>query len=204
MLRIDSMEDFLAVKESMAPVYVTSKTKGQVLVPCVNTMLVKSELVVANTYNPNHVSDDKMQLLMQSILDNGFCFPIVAIWDDEQEKFVIVDGFHRRSISGDEYLDLDYVPVVVLQHDITKRMAATVQFNKARGVHAVDLDADVVRALIEQGLSEEEVATRLGMEVDAVHRYKQMTGVAALFSKANWSMAWEMVEEEAEGGEGSS
>lgn len=204
MLRIDSMEDFLAVKESMAQVYVTSKTKGQVLVPCVNTMLVKSELVVANTYNPNHVSDDKMQLLMQSILDNGFCFPIVAIWDGDQEKFVIVDGFHRRSISSDEYLDLDYVPVVVLQHDITKRMAATVQFNKARGVHAVDLDADVVRALIEQGLSEEDVATRLGMDVDAVHRYKQMTGVAALFAKANWSMAWEMVEEEAEGGEGSS
>ena len=50
------------------------------LVPCMSTLLVNTALVAANAYNPNHVSDDKMTLLMQSILDNGFCFPVVAIW----------------------------------------------------------------------------------------------------------------------------
>jgi hypothetical protein len=136
-----------------------------------------------------------MHLLAQSILDNGFCFPVVVIFDPEQEKFVIIDGFHRRSISGEDWLDLDYVPVVVLEHDISQRMAATVQFNKARGVHQVDLDAEVIRALVEQGLGDEEIAAKLGMEVEAVHRYKQVTGVAALFAKADYSMAWEMVDE---------
>lgn len=197
MIRIDSIEDFEKVRESLShPVFVNSSSRGKISVPCASTVLVKSELVVANTYNPNHVSSDKMELLMQSILDNGFCFPIVVIWDQDQEKFVIIDGFHRRAISGEDWLDLDYVPVVLLAHDITKRMAATVQFNKARGVHAVDLDADVVRALIEQGLSEDEVATRLGMELDSVHRYKQMTGVAALFANSEYSMAWEMAEDD--------
>lgn len=196
MKRIDTIEDFRSVQSQVTePVWVHSRTHGRIQVPCVSTVLVKSELVIANTYNPNHVSADKMQLLMQSILDNGFCFPIVVIWDEDQEKFVIIDGFHRRAISGEEYLDLDYVPVVLLAHDMTKRMAATVQFNKARGVHAVDLDADVVRSLIEQGLSEDEVATRLGMELDAVHRYKQITGVAALFARAEYSEAWEMRDE---------
>ena len=137
----------------------------------------------------------KMRLLEQSILDNGFCFPVVTIYDPEQERFVIIDGFHRRSISGSDWLDLDYVPVVVLEHDISKRMAATVQFNKARGVHAVDLDAEVIRALVEQGLSSEDIATRLGMDIEAVHRYKQLTGVASLFSNSEYSRSWDMVED---------
>lgn len=195
MKRIDTMQDFLAERAQMQPVYIQSRTRGQVLVPCANTLLVKRELVVANTYNPNAVSSDKMELLQQSVLDNGFCFPIVTIWDDADGVFVIIDGFHRSRIGSDEFLDFDYLPVVVLSHDMTKRMAATVQFNKARGVHAIDLDADVVRSLIEQGLTEQEVAQRLGMELDAVHRYKQVAGVAALFAKSAYSSAWEMVED---------
>lgn len=195
MKRIDTMQDFLAERAQMQPVYINSRTQGQVLVPCANTLLVKRELVVANTYNPNAVSSDKMELLQQSVLDNGFCFPIVTIWDDADGVFVIIDGFHRSRIGSDEFLDFDYLPVVVLSHDMTKRMAATIQFNKARGVHAIDLDADVVRSLLEQGLTEQEVAQRLGMELDAVHRYKQVAGVAALFANSAYSSAWEMVED---------
>ena len=195
MKRIDTMQDFLAERAQMQPVYIQSRTRGQVLVPCANTLLVKRELVIANTYNPNAVSSDKMELLQQSVLDNGFCFPIVTIWDDADGVFVIIDGFHRSRIGSEEFLDFDYLPVVVLSHDMTKRMAATVQFNKARGVHAIDLDADVVRSLIEQGLTEQEVAQRLGMELDAVHRYKQVAGVAALFANSAYSSAWEMVED---------
>jgi hypothetical protein len=195
MKRIDTMQDFLAERAQMQPVYIQSRTRGQVLVPCANTLLVKRELVIANTYNPNAVSSDKMELLQQSVLDNGFCFPIVTIWDDADGVFVIIDGFHRSRIGSDEFLDFDYLPVVVLSHDMTKRMAATVQFNKARGVHAIDLDADVVRSLIEQGLTEQEVAQRLGMELDAVHRYKQVAGVAALFANSAYSSAWEMVQD---------
>lgn len=194
-LRIDTMEQFLAARDGLEPVYVTSKTHGKVLVPCANTMLVRPGLVVANTYNPNSVNDEKMALLQQSILDNGFAFPIVAIWDDEQGKFVIVDGFHRSVIGGPDWLDFDYVPIAVLNHTIAQRLAATVQFNKARGVHAVDLDAEVIRALIGQGLTEEEITVKLGIDLDTVHRYKQLTGIAELFKGAQYSLAWEMVDD---------
>lgn len=39
---------------------------------------------------------------------------------------------------------------------------------------------------------EEDVAVKLGMEPEAVHRYKQITGVAELFKNSEYSMAWEM------------
>jgi hypothetical protein len=137
-----------------------------------------------------------MDLLKQSIQDNGFCFPIVTIWDEETELFIIIDGFHRDTMGDPKWMDLDYIPLVVLRHDITKRMSATVQFNKARGVHAVDLDAEIIRALIEQGMKEDEICVKLGIDLDTVHRYKQLTGVAEIFKNAQYSMSWEMQEDD--------
>jgi ParB-like chromosome segregation protein Spo0J len=194
MLKIDTIEQFRAARKSIEPAYITSKKLGRIPVPCVNVMLVARDLIQANAYNPNSVSDDKMNLLKQSILDNGFCFPIVTIWDDDQEAFVIIDGFHRDQMGDPEWLDLDYIPLVVLQHDITRRMTATIQFNKARGVHQVDLDADVIRALIEQGQSEEEISKHLGIDLETIHRYKQLTGIADLFKNSEYSASWEMID----------
>lgn len=75
-------------------------------------------------------------------------------------------------------------------------MAATVQFNRARGVHQVELMGDLVRALIEQGASDEEISKHLGMEMEEVYRLKQITGIAELFKNQPYSKAWEMVEVE--------
>jgi ParB-like chromosome segregation protein Spo0J len=167
----------------------------KISMPCLETKLVPRDSIVANNYNPNFVSPDKMDLLRQSIVDNGFCFPIVTIWDDDLEKYVIVDGFHRFTICSPEWLDIELVPVVVLEHDITKRLVATVQFNKARGTHAVDLDADLIRTLIQQGMTDEQVSTHLGIDLDTVHRYKQVSGVASLFANVEYSASWSMVED---------
>ena len=170
--------------------------KREIKVPCLDVKLVPRELVQANNYNPNHVPKDKMELLKQSILDNGFCFPIVTIWSEEDGKYIIIDGFHRYTICQPEWLDIEQVPIVVLEHDISKRMAATIQFNKARGVHQVDLDADVVRSLLEQGMSEDEVSRHLGIDLDTVLRYKQMTGIVDLFKNIDYTPSWEVSDEE--------
>lgn len=191
---IDSIEQFKQIRDSIQPVYITSKKHGKIEVPCANTLLVARELIIANNYNPNSVTKSKMEMLKESIIGNGFCFPIVTIWDDELEMFVIIDGFHRDSMGDVKWLDLDYIPLVLLKHDISKRMVATVQFNKARGVHQVDLDAEIIRALIEQGLTEDEICTKLGIDLETVHRYKQLTGIAEIFKNAQYSMSWEMEE----------
>jgi ParB-like chromosome segregation protein Spo0J len=193
---IDTPEQYYAWRNAMQPVILAGKGKVRIPAPCANTVLVRRSMVVANTYNPNHVSPDKMELLRQSVLDNGFAFPCVVIWDSEAEQFVIVDGFHRFTVTGPDWLDLEYVPVAVLDHNAAQRLAATWQFNKARGSHEVDLDADLIRALIEQGMSDEEITVHLGIDLDTVHRYKQITGIAALFANSVYSLSWHMREVE--------
>ena len=165
--------------------------KGTVACPCFDVILVDIDKVQANNYNPNAVAENNMKLLEQSIVDNGMCFPVVTIWSEEEEKYIIVDGFHRYSIFKD-YLQAKQLPIVVLQQDIKQRMAATVQFNRARGVHQVELMGDLVKGLVEQGMSEDDIAEHLGMQLEEVFRLKQITGVAELFKKQLYSPAWEM------------
>ena len=193
MIFIDTIEQYLAVKETIQPVFVQGK-KHKIAIPCANTLVVNRELVLANTYNPNSVPDGKMDLLAQSIIDNGFAFPVVTIYDPDLGKLVIIDGFHRFLIGGYDYLGLSHIPVVVLAHDAAKRMVATIQFNKARGVHQVDLDADVIRALIDQGMGEDDIAVHLGIDLETIYRYKQLTGIAELFKNAQYSMSWNIME----------
>lgn len=168
-------------------------TRGIVKLPCMTPIIVPIDKVRANTYNPNHVSDNNMELLLQSILDNGFCFPIVTIYDDIIDQYIVVDGFHRYLIFKD-YLKADCIPVVVLEHDLAQRMAATVQFNRARGVHQVELMGDLVQALVNQGLSDEEIGQHLGMDLEEVFRLKTVTGIAELFKNQVYSKSWVMME----------
>ena len=167
--------------------------KGVVKLPCMAPVMVPVAKLQANNYNPNHVSDDNMELLLQSILDNGFCFPVVTIYDDILDKYIVIDGFHRYLIFRD-YLEAETIPVVVLDHDISQRMEATVQFNRARGVHQVELMGDLVQALVQQGASDEEISKHLGMDMEEVFRLKQITGIAELFKHQNYSKSWEMME----------
>jgi len=185
----------LDANEPVAAPSTWREKRGRVDYACLRVILVRWCEVVANGYNPNSVPPDKLDLLAQSIADNGFCFPIVVVRDEERGVYVIVDGFHRWTVSGPEWLACEMVPVVVLSRSMADRLAATWQFNKARGHHSVDLDAELIRSLIEQGLSEAEVCTRLGVDLDTVHRYKQVTGIAALFARSNYSAAWSMTDD---------
>lgn len=168
-------------------------------IPCQRIQMVPRDKIQANNYNPNHVPRDKMELLKQSIIDNGFCFPIVTIWSEEDGKYIIIDGFHRYTMCQPEWLDIDPVPVVVLKHDISQRMAATIQFNKARGVHELDGDADIVRSLVKQGMSDADICQHLGIDAETELRYKQLTGIVELFRKVNYSVSWSSDGDEKDG-----
>lgn len=165
--------------------------KGDIKLPCMSPIIVPIDKVQANNYNPNNVAKNNMLLLEESIMSNGFCFPVVTIYDDTIDKYIIVDGFHRYTIFKD-YLEAEEIPVVVLEEDIVQRMAATVQFNRARGVHQVELMGDLVAALARQGVDDEEIAQRLGMELEEVLRLKQVTGIAEIFKNQDYSHSWEM------------
>lgn len=169
--------------------------KGDIKLPCMEVKIVPIDQVQANNYNPNEVASNNMSLLEESILSNGFCFAVVTVWDPDLEKYIIVDGFHRYLIFRD-YLRAQELPIIVLDHDISHRMEATVQFNRARGVHQVELMGDLVQALVGQGVPDDEIAKKLGMEEEEVYRLKQITGIAELFKNQQYSRAWEMAEVE--------
>ncbi len=169
---------------------VIETNKGALRLPCMQPIIVPIEKLRANNYNPNAVDDGNMKLLETSIMTNGFCFPIVTIFDPNEDAYVIIDGFHRYSIFKD-YLKAKEIPIVVLEHTIEQRMSATVQFNRARGVHQVELMGSLVKSLIEQGVDEVDVCEQLGMDIDEVHRLKQITGIAELFKNQPYSKSWE-------------
>lgn len=189
------IETEMGTFEIPEPPAIKMKNGKELSLPVLCPILVPRELVVANNYNPNHVNHQNMELLKTSILDNGFAFAIITIWDEDLGKFVIVDGFHRDEIL-DEWLGCEEIPIIVLDHDAKQRMNATVQFNRARGVHQVELMGDLVQALVEQGVDDLEISQKLGMEIEEVFRLKQITGIAELFKNQTYSKSWGMVEVE--------
>ncbi|MGM0139977.1 hypothetical protein IGI65_002455 [Enterococcus sp. DIV0755b] len=153
--------------------------------------LVPIDEVYANDYNPNIVAAPEMKLLETSIIENGFCYPIAVI-KDENNMYCIVDGFHRYTVA--KKLNLKEIPVVVLKHDIVKRIAATVQFNRARGTHQVlDMSKIVIR-LVGEGKTDSEIAEMLGMDGDEVFRLKQLSGLKEAFKNKEFSKSWEEFE----------
>ena len=157
--------------------------------PCMQPKLVSIDKVVANNYNPNKVAKPEMELLYKSILEDGLTMPVVTFYDEKTDKYVIVDGFHRYTIVKD-YFKSDVVAISVIDKDIKQRMASTVRHNRARGVHKVDLQADMVVDLLKKGWNDNDISKELGMTLEEVLRLKQQTGIAELFKDRTHSKSW--------------
>lgn len=101
---------------------------------------VPLDKIQANDYNPNSVAVIELQLLATSIEHDGYTQPIVTIYDSDQDKYIIVDGFHRYFVmkQNEEIRNRCHglMPVTVIQKDINDRMASTIRHNRARGKHS--------------------------------------------------------------------
>lgn len=151
--------------------------------------------VIANDYNPNAVAIKEMQLLHKSIKADGYTQPVVVVFDEQKDKYVIVDGFHRTTIMK-TYPDVQEMtgrklPVVVIEKDINERKAATVRHNRARGTHSVVSMSDMVFSMLDNGMTDAQVANELGMEKEEIVRLKHITGFSKLFADKEYSKAWE-------------
>lgn len=56
---------------------------------------VHIDRVKANDYNPNAVAQHEMTLLHTSISEDGYTQPVVTIRDEENDSYIVVDGYHR-------------------------------------------------------------------------------------------------------------
>ena len=162
--------------------------------PVYNVKAVSIEKIKANRYNPNSVAKPEMDLLYKSILEDGYTMPIVCYYIEDEDIYEIVDGFHRYSVMlnhKDIYeRENGMMPVVVIEKDISNRMASTIRHNRARGTHSIELMSNIVSELVDSGMSDAWIMRNIGMDADELLRLKQISGLAALFQNKEFSKSW--------------
>lgn len=130
---------------------------------------VERDKVTPNDYNPNKVSKQNLELLKQSILTNGWTLPIVV-----RPDYTIIDGFHRWTVAGQEPLKSmlgNMVPVVVVEHkDRAGNIYGTVTHNRARGTHLLEPMKVIVKELLNEGKTVDEIGKQLGMRPEEIFR----------------------------------
>lgn len=133
-----------------------------------------------------------MELLYQSIKEDGYTMPIVCYYLPEEDVYEIVDGFHRYTVMKthkDIYeREQGCLPVVTIEKDISNRMASTIRHNRARGSHSIELMSNIVSELVKAGMSDAWILKNIRMDADELLRLKQMSGLAELFRNKEFSI----------------
>ena len=168
--------------------------------PVYNVVAVPLEKVYANEYNPNVVAPPEMKLLELSIWEDGYTMPCVCYYIKEEDRYEIVDGFHRYMVMKTSKRIFDrengLLPVAVIDKDISERMASTIRHNRARGAHQVELMSSIVAELTKSGMSDAWIMRNIGMSKDELLRMKQITGLAELFADKDFGRSNDWIEEE--------
>jgi len=162
--------------------------------PVYNIIRVPIKKIQANSYNPNFVASPEMKLLEKSIWEDGYTMPIVCYYLKDEDRYEIVDGFHRYLVmkNSPEIAEREnhQLPVSVIDKPLSERIASTIRHNRARGTHSIDVMVNIVQQLKEAGLSDSWIMKNIGMENDELLRLKQISGLAALFAEDDFSEAW--------------
>lgn len=167
--------------------------------PVYNVIAVPIEKVVANSYNPNIVPPPEMRLLELSIWEDGYTMPCVCYYRKEDDRYELVDGFHRYLVmkTSPRIYDREHglLPVSVIDKDYSQRIASTIRHNRARGTHSVELMTEIVAELTRAGMSDAWILRHIGMDRDELLRMKQLTGLAELFANKEFSESADWDEE---------
>ena len=163
--------------------------------PVYHIKAVPIEKVVANSYNPNIVAPPEMKLLEISIWEDGYTMPCVCYYLNDKDQYEIVDGYHPyRVMKTSQRIyerEKGLLPVVVIDKDISHRMASTIRHNRARGTHSIELMSSIVSELVNSGMSDDWIRKNFGMDRDELLRLKQITGLAALFANKEFTLSEE-------------
>lgn len=163
--------------------------------PVYNVLRIPIDKIQANDYNPNSVAPPEMALLETSIWEDGYTMPVVCFYDKENDKYIVVDGFHRYTVlkTSKRIFEREQgmLPVAVIDKDLSDRMASTIRHNRARGSHNLELMSTIVSELVEMGKGDAWICKHIGMSQDELLRMKQITGLASLFANKDFSTSWD-------------
>lgn len=92
--------------------------------------LIKTDLIVPNTYNPNIVAEDILAKLRAEIAQNGLKSPIL-VRSRGSGGYEIVDGYHRWLICRE--LGMAAIPCIIQDFDDAESKIKCIQMNYMRG-----------------------------------------------------------------------
>lgn len=157
--------------------------------PCMAPQFVATAVTVANHYNPNQFTRQRLKLLLLSIKTDGLTQPIVVWHNQAAGQYVVIDGFHRFQILKNHF-GVSHYPAVVLDRTLAQRLASTIRHNRARGRHVVGLMGLVVKRLVIKGWHLDEIASNLGMSAEEVMKLAGSGRVVEAFRHHTYSKAW--------------
>ncbi len=152
--------------------------------------VVPMEQLYANDYNPNRMPRTEMHLLRDCIIKYGQLFQIVTTWDEEKKMYRIIDGYHRYETL--RQIGATHVRIIDLQIPYHDAVQLTVLMNRIKGLHQVEKMSDLVVKLENLGLTDDEIATNLGMEAEELIRLKHQLGIAHAFKNVEYGNSWEI------------
>lgn len=160
--------------------------------PVYGVIAVSVDKIQANSYNPNSVAKPEMDLLEISIWEDWYTMPIVCYYLKDEDKYEIVDWFHRYTTLKNSKRIYDreqwMLPVVVIDKDEWNRMASTIRHNRARWNHSIELMSNIVSELTKSWMSDAWILKHIGMDKDELLRLKQITWLADLFKDKEFSL----------------
>ncbi len=160
--------------------------------PVYNVQAISVDKVHANNYNPNVVAPTEMRLLELSIWEDGFTMPCVCYYTPEDDRYILVDGFHRYTVLKTSKRiyerEKGLLPVVVINKDLSHRISSTIRHNRARGTHNIELMSHIVGELDKAGMTDQWIMKHIGMDRDELLRLKQISGLAELFANREFSI----------------
>lgn len=148
-------------------------------------VMIKLTSLQANNYNPNSMPSFKLDMLKRSILDYGFCFPIVVYKNKTDDTYTIIDGYHR--FIAMQQLKAQEISAIVLNLTENQIKTATLVFNKAKGLHSLELEAKVLQQLHDSGMSVSEICEALKISPESMYRYTNELGINSLADKHEYT-----------------
>lgn len=161
---------------------------GENIVNVRQSKVVPIEQLFANDYNPNRMPRKEMNLLIDCITKFGFLFPIITTWDEDKQKYRIIDGYHRfEALKRIGSKEASIIDMNIPYHDAIQ---LTVLMNRIKGLHQVEAMSDLVVKLEDLGLTDEEISGNLGMEAEEYIRLKEQLGISHAYKNVEYPNSW--------------
>lgn len=126
-------------------------------------MLIDVNKLVANSYNPNSMSDLKFNALVKSIKEEDWnrLFPI-EVMPEENGEYVIIDWEHRHKALIEAGIEKAHIEVSHLKDWYEK--LRTISKNSIHWTHDQVEEATLVAEIKQQGITDSEIMESIGID----------------------------------------